>query len=104
MKIALVGGGNIAQVHTPIILSQSGVELVAVADKNIDQANSLAKEFDIKNVYDDAKEMIEKNKPDIVHVLVPPQFHAEVSIMAMELDVMYWLKNQWRLLLPNVIK
>lgn len=85
MKIALVGAGNIAQVHAPIILGQPGVELVAVADKNIDQANALAKNFDIKNVYDDAKEMIEKNKPDIVHVLVPPQFHAEVSILAMEL-------------------
>jgi predicted dehydrogenase len=85
MKVAIVGGGNIAHVHAPLVLNQSDVELVAVADRNIEQANAFAEEFKIKNVYEDPKDMIDKNKPDIVHVLIPPQFHAEVSILAMEL-------------------
>lgn len=83
MKVAVIGCGNIARVHAPLILKHREVELVGVADKDLSRAKTMANGFNVSNIYDNAETMIDEQKPDVIHVLVPPQQHAEVSIMAM---------------------
>jgi len=83
MRVAVVGAGHIATVHGPIILKQPNTEIVGVADKDVVRAKVIAAELNGCQFYQDAKVMIEEQEPDIVHVLSPPQYHAELSIMAM---------------------
>ena len=84
MKIGIIGCGGIANVHGPCILKQSGAEIVGVADKDLVRAATLGRKLGVANVYGSGAEMIDAQKPDIVHVLVPPDYHASVSIMALD--------------------
>lgn len=84
MKVGIIGAGQIARVHGPVILQQPNTQLVGIADRDLARAYALANALGNPKVYDDAAKMIDEAKPDVVHVLVPPQHHAAVSIMAME--------------------
>lgn len=83
MKVGIIGAGQIARVHGPAILKQPGVQIVGIADRDLTRAKSLAHELNVGNIYQDAEHMIEEQKPNVVHILVPPQLHADVSMMAM---------------------
>jgi nucleoside-diphosphate-sugar epimerase/predicted dehydrogenase len=83
MKIGIIGSGQIAQIHGPLIIKQPAAQIVGIADKDLTRARSLASKLKTVHVYQDAEMMIKEQKPDIVHVLTPPQYHASLSIMAM---------------------
>jgi predicted dehydrogenase len=84
MKVGIIGCGSIARVQLPLIAGLKGAQIVGLADREIDRARHYGNQLDVKGVYDDGAAMIEAEKPDVVHILVQPQAHAEVSIMAME--------------------
>jgi 2-alkyl-3-oxoalkanoate reductase len=84
MRVGIIGGGHIAAIHGSIITQQPGAEIAAIADKNLAQARSLAGKLNVLHVYQDAEDMLAQQKLDLVHVLTPPQFHADLSIMAMD--------------------
>ena len=85
MRVGIIGSGQIAKIHGPSILKQPNTEIVGIADKDIARAKALAAELKVSEFYQDAKTMIDEQKPDIVHVLTPPQYHAQLSILAMNL-------------------
>jgi predicted dehydrogenase/nucleoside-diphosphate-sugar epimerase len=84
MKVAIVGAGQIARIHAPLIRSWEGAELVAVVDADARRAKQLASECGVEAWYDDLQEMLDRHRPDVVHVTVPPAYHADVAITAME--------------------
>jgi len=84
MKVAIVGAGQIARIHAPLIRNWADAELVAVVDADARRAERLAFECGIEVWYDDLREMLDRQRPDIVHVTVPPENHAGVAIAAME--------------------
>ncbi len=84
MKVGIIGSGNIARVHVPLIAKQPDTKIVGIADKDIGRARALATELKANQFYQDAKLMIDEQKPDIVHLLTSPQYHAELSIMVMD--------------------
>lgn len=59
-------------------------EIVGVFDVNETAARETAERHEIANYYTDAKEMLLKEKPDVVSVCVPNCFHKEYTIMALE--------------------
>jgi predicted dehydrogenase len=76
-KIALIGAGWAARnAHLPGFRA-AGVPVAAICDINPAPAQTLAKQYNIPNVYTDYKEMIEKEQPDSVHVLLPNVAHRE---------------------------
>ena len=83
MKVGIIGSGQIARIHGPLIIKQPAVQVVGIADKDLTQAKTLASELKATQVYTDAETMIKEQRPDVVHVLAPPQYHASLSIMAM---------------------
>ena len=84
MRVAIIGSGHISNIHGPLILQQPNIEIVGIADKDLARAKALATKLNGGSVYEEAEVMIREEKPDIVHVLVPPQYHASLSIMAMK--------------------
>ncbi|HGJ66079.1 TPA: Gfo/Idh/MocA family oxidoreductase [bacterium] len=59
-------------------------ELVAVSDAFMEKVESTQKRYNVPNGYTDYKEMIEKEKPDIVSIATRPGPHAEMTVFAAE--------------------
>ena len=89
VRIAIVGCGGIANgKHMPSLKKVKEAEMVAFCDIIPERAEKAAKEFGAEGarVYTDYKEMIDKEKPEIVHVCTPNREHAPVTIYALEHD------------------
>jgi 2-alkyl-3-oxoalkanoate reductase len=84
MKIALIGCGQIAHVHAPFILEDKRHRIVGVCDQDVARAEAFAQKFKITKVYGNFMELLEEQRPDVVHVLTPPQRHAAFALQAME--------------------
>ncbi|HEX2056703.1 MAG TPA: Gfo/Idh/MocA family oxidoreductase [Nitrospiraceae bacterium] len=84
MRIGIVGCGEIAPTHARFIAEQKQGRLVGVCDMDGHKARTFAESFGVERSYQDLDMLLEEQKPDVVHVLTPPQSHAAVAIAAME--------------------
>jgi predicted dehydrogenase len=84
IKAAVVGAGWIAtHGHLPGH-KKAGANLVAIADVAPGLADKVAAEFGVPRAYADWREMLAREKPDVVSVCVPNAFHEEVVLGALE--------------------
>ena len=85
-KVTIVGTGQIAiQKHIPAWLKERHeARVVALCDVNRESGEKAAGRFSIPKVYEDAGEMIEKEKPDIVDICTPPKTHAPLAVDALK--------------------
>jgi predicted dehydrogenase/nucleoside-diphosphate-sugar epimerase len=81
-KAALVGAGYISEYHIAA-LRRADVEIVGVTDLNSARARALAKKFDLRS-YSTMEDLCEAGA-DVIHVLTPPDSHADITIRALEL-------------------
>lgn len=79
LRAAVIGTGNMGKFHVRNYLEMEDTTLVAIADLNEETGTKLSKEAGCK-YYKDYKEMIEKEKPDLVSIAVPTKYHTEVAI------------------------
>jgi len=84
VKVGIVGGGQIATVHIPYVRSYPGAQIVALTDTDDERARSTAARFAISNTCRSLDEMLDRHRPDVVHIVTPPQTHAPLAIRAME--------------------
>ena len=84
MKVGIIGCGFVAPDHIRCLRRLKDIEIVGVADTNLDAAHRLSSTFEIPQVFIDTKKLLEVSKPDVVHLLTPPQTHKELAIQAME--------------------
>jgi nucleoside-diphosphate-sugar epimerase/predicted dehydrogenase len=83
MRIAIVGCGDIARAHIPFIRKESRHHIVGLCDADLARAGAMATAFGIQNVYGDLTELLGQQRPDVVHILTPPQSHAGLAVSAM---------------------
>lgn len=82
IRIGLVGAGAIMRLsHAPTIKRSKDAELVAVFDRDMARAQSIADEFG-GQAYDKLEAMLERKDIDAVIVATPNRFHAEGVIAA----------------------
>lgn len=86
LKAGVIGVGYMGRNHARVYAEMEDVELVAVADMNGEYGEKLAKKFKV-GFYKDYKEMLEREKPDVVSVAVPTELHKEVAIACIEKGV-----------------
>jgi len=84
MNAGIIGCGLVSRTHVKSLIESRKCRVVSVCDLKKDRAIALANEFNIPKAYTDFSLMLQKEKLDLVHVLVPPQVHASLSIEAME--------------------
>ncbi len=77
-KVAVIGCGGIANEHLPFLASSPLVTLVGVCDTSKATADFARKRFGAEGCFTDAAEMLAMAKPEIVHVLTPPQSHTSL--------------------------
>lgn len=80
MKCAIIGLGTIGRVHAKVLALEKR-NVVALCDIDADAARRAQAEFaPDARIYADYKEMVEAEKPDVVHVCTPHDLHAEMVI------------------------
>lgn len=87
MKSAIIGLGVIGTLHLETLIMQEK-NVVALCDIDTEKASAAARQFGINvPVYSDWKDMIRKEKPDVVHVCTPHHLHTEMVIGLLEENV-----------------
>ncbi len=84
MRTAVIGLGKVAErIHLPACKSVSEIELIAASDTSEERRRSMKEQFSIPHVYADSLEMIATEKPELVMIGTPPEFHKSLSLAAM---------------------
>src|SRR5690606_11187405 len=82
-RAAIIGTGGISRAHAEALkASADRVEIVACVDIDRERAQKFAEQHGIPQSFTDAKEMLDRVKPDLVHICTPPSLHADLSILA----------------------
>ena len=84
MKAALIGAGQIARQHLACLKSLSGVKLAAICDLSPARAEAAAERYGIPNWFTDHRAMLEKARPDVVHVTTPPTSHFRLAMDSLD--------------------
>nr|PZN31722.1 MAG: gfo/Idh/MocA family oxidoreductase [Chloroflexota bacterium] len=84
VKVGVIGVGQIGKRHVAGYAEMPDVEIVAVADVNEAEARRVAAEYGIEHVYTDFRELLARPDIQAVDVCLHNNFHAPVSIAAME--------------------
>lgn len=84
LKVAIVGCGKIADAHASQILRISGSHLVGVCDREPLMAEQLCDRFGVTGAFSDVGELLDKARPDVVHITTPPTSHFEIASLCLE--------------------
>ncbi len=86
MKVAVIGVGTMGRHHARVYSELPEADLVAISDSDSIRAESTANKFGIRS-YTDHREMLEKEKPDAVSVVVPTAMHERVGLDVLDAGV-----------------
>jgi len=82
LKVAVIGVGSMGSHHARVYSELSQAELVAVADTNQANVEKVARRWGAR-AYLDYRQMLERERLDVVSVAVPITLHEEVAIAAL---------------------
>ncbi len=80
---AIIGLGDIAKVHFPILQAMDNVSLAAVCDINEDKKDFAAG----VPFYTDVHKLLDEVKPDVVHICLPHYLHYPAALAAAKAGV-----------------
>lgn len=84
MKAALIGAGSIARQHLACLKTLPGVDLAAICDLSPATAEAAAARYSIGGCFTDHRAMLDKVRPDVVHVTTPPTSHFRLCMDALD--------------------
>ena len=85
-RVGIVGAGHISEFHIRGIKRFTNSTVVGIADINVEGAKALAQRHKIaeNQVFGSLTELLEKEKPDIIHICTPPSVHIANVLEALE--------------------
>jgi predicted dehydrogenase len=92
-KVAIIGCGFIADQHAAQLSELPGCEIVAACDTEELMATQLADRFHIQHVFTDTAEMLQKSRPDVVHITTPAQTHFSLGRMCLDAGCHVYLEK-----------
>ncbi len=85
LRVGFVGAGkNTRERHIPGFQKLSGIDFVAVANRTKESGERVAKEFGIRKVYADWRELVRAPDIDAVCIGTWPNMHPEITVAALE--------------------
>lgn len=84
LKVAIVGCGKIADAHASLIQQVEGCEIVGVCDREPLMAKQLFERFLVRHHFTDVSELLNKTRPDVVHITTPPESHFDIAKLCLE--------------------
>jgi predicted dehydrogenase len=95
LKIGLVGAGRMTQMaHLPNLLQIGGIQLVSIADVDLELARRVAEAYSIPRVYENSETMVE-GEPQLDGVLIatPRMHHAVACLPALERGIPVFMEK-----------
>ena len=81
--IGIIGTGFARTTQIPGFRDCMGAKVVAIASRNRDRAEAIAKEFGIEHVSADWQELVTHRDVDLVSIVTPPSTHMEIALAAL---------------------
>lgn len=82
LRAGVIGVGAMGRHHVRVLSEIPGVDLVAIADVSQELVDRVSSSYDVTG-YVSIDEMLEREKLDLVSIVVPTSLHHEISIKAM---------------------
>jgi predicted dehydrogenase len=82
--IGIIGSGFARTTQIPGFRACEGARVVAIASGHRENAERVAREFDIEHVADDWREVIARDDVDLVSIVTPPVTHMEMTLAALD--------------------
>jgi nucleoside-diphosphate-sugar epimerase/predicted dehydrogenase len=92
LKVGLLGAGFIVDAHAKALKALPYIEISAVCDRALERAQDTAKTYGIPHVFADLAEML-KLKLDVIHVLLPPDLHIDITRQILEAGTSVFLEK-----------
>ena len=84
IRWGIIGLGKIANKFATDLATIEHVELVAVASRNIQNANNFAEKHNAKKAYSSYEELAKDTNVDAVYIATPHSFHKEHAILCLQ--------------------
>ncbi len=84
VRIGLIGAGGWGRDHARGYTAAPNVDLVAVADTDVSQAEALAKDFHVPKAYGAISALLADRQVDAVSIVIPNAFHVDTAIEVLE--------------------
>jgi predicted dehydrogenase len=84
LRVAIVGCGKIADQHVEQIAHIPGCEIVAVCDREELMARQLQERLNVPGCFSEVQDLLERIKPDVMHITTPPQTHYSIGKLCLE--------------------
>ena len=82
--IGIIGTGFARTTQIPGFRDCMGAKVVAIASRNRERAEAVAREFGIEHVTSDWRELVAHKDVDLVSIVTPPSTHMEISLAALD--------------------
>ena len=92
-KVAVIGAGFMGSMHAAIFARELRAELVAVVDKNLDLARSVAARFPGAKAYASHDELIVADRLDLVSICTPDHQHLEPALAIAEKGINLFIEK-----------
>jgi UDP-N-acetyl-2-amino-2-deoxyglucuronate dehydrogenase len=89
---AVIGCGDVSTVHFGPIGALDGIDLVGVCDTDADRAAAAAGRYGVP-AFACHRDLLDRVRPDVVHVCTPHHQHAQVAIDALDAGVAVLLEK-----------
>ncbi len=83
LKVAVIGTGSMGKNHVRVYSELAEAKITSVCDQDMRTVNALADRYGIKG-YTDYNELLEKERPEAVSIVVPTVLHEEIALAAMQ--------------------
>jgi predicted dehydrogenase len=84
LKLGIIGTGQIGKSHLKKYSAIPGVKMIAACDANEEEAQRVAKEYDIPQVFTDYRELLKLDDIVAVDVCLHNNLHAPIAMAAMD--------------------
>lgn len=86
-RVAIVGCGGISNAHGNAWRNLPEIEIVGACDEKFESLKRFATEYNVQNTYNDLRQMLEKQAPDVLVVATWPSSHLKNVLEAVRCGV-----------------